>query len=130
MRKDILLRMADKLVGEGAYTSVGPVPLHKFDMEYLYCEQRGDGAGIFQEKFKPRQCKTSACVLGWSMVDPWFKRRGLKTADRLFDAMEISEEEFEILFVAQNYKQGRLVPRRTVANRIRKFVAAGTQDTA
>lgn len=71
-----LIRVADMLDGVGPYKKVGPVPSHKFDMEYLYCLYAG-GINISLPMFNPRKCKTAACAIGWAKSDPWFKKKGI-----------------------------------------------------
>ena len=74
--KTRLLRLANKLDGSGPYRKVGPVPRHKFDMRDFWLSRRG-GACINFSDFKPNQCKTAACAVGWAASDPWFTERGL-----------------------------------------------------
>lgn len=74
--KNRLIRIADMLEGRGPYADVGPVPDHKFDMQYLYCAFAG-GIEIVSQIFNPRKCKTAACALGWAKSDPSANSRPL-----------------------------------------------------
>lgn len=108
-----LIRLADKLEGKGPYAAVGPVPARKFDMQHLAQEFKG-GDSIDEDEFKPHECKTAACALGWAGSDPWFNRRMDFGTGRALSAY---------LFHAYNYKAGRNVRASTVAARLREVAA-------
>ena len=114
--KKALLRLADKLLGEGAYKKIGPVPKHKFWMSYWFATKKG-GTGVSQYSFDPIKCKTSACAVGWAMSDPWFKKRGLNF---IHDCGEVFGLDAEDLFMPHTYNDKPSAA--TVAARIRSFV--------
>lgn len=129
---EMLLRIADKLVGEGLYDKVGPVPRHKFDMEFLFCERRGSETYISFEDFNSEQCNTAACAMGWAMSDLWFKKKGFATystwENKLgldLDSGSFIHSETEYLFESSSYSAGRNVAPSIVARRIRRFVKRG-----
>ncbi len=113
-----LERLADKLTGEGAYAKVGPVPAHKFDMEYIFAKSRG-GKSIKSKQFNPKKCNTAACALGWAANDPWFLRKG--TLDEFNPKFwGTTGSQYCELFMAGSYDDGRRVKAHVVAARLRK----------
>ena len=116
--RERLLRLADKLEGKGPYADVGPVPVKKFDISDTL------------EGNDPNDCGFSACAVGWAIIDPWFKKRGLiwhgvwsaKGAQQFFG---IANPDVDYLFMPESYRPPRYNPRpATVAKRIRTFVEA------
>lgn len=124
-----LLRVADMLEGEGPYADVGPVPSHKFDMQWMYSAKTG-GEWIMKRYFNPRRCNTAACALGWAKADPWFRKKGINSSHimpSVFFGLErnlfASRDEFTYLFIADSYDDGREVSQHEVAARIREVAA-------
>lgn len=76
--------LADKLVGEGAYKSVGPISPKKFDITDL----------IKDDKFKPEDDSFCACAMGYAIYDPYFnglKRFNKRSLVRLKTEMQTTE---------------------------------------
>lgn len=117
-----LIRLADKLEGKGPYAKIGPVPPHKFDMQYLFADKKG-GDCIGQSAFDPHQCNTAACALGWAKSDPWFINIGLGSTANFF-GMDQDISNFNYLFMAYNYPAERYVNTSIVAARIRRLAAS------
>lgn len=121
--KNRLLRLADKLTGEGVYRVAGPVPAHKFDMADWFSRYRGSAEVIGLDDFNPRKCKTAACAVGWAISDPWFASKGLRIG--YYDSADffgISSSDSEYLFSPTNYFNIVSPNPVTVAKRIRNFV--------
>jgi hypothetical protein len=82
MNKEALIRLADKLQGNGPYEKAGPIPICKFDMSTWIQSFIGisnftkyiSGVGNVMAKEVP--CGTAACACGWAGSDPWFQERG------------------------------------------------------
>lgn len=113
-----LERLADKLVGEGAYAKIGPVPAHKFDMQHLFVGIQG-GEPIVRTDFNPIECNTAACALGWADSDSWFIRKG-SLHDLPSEFWGLYPSHFQNLFMANSYDDGRWVEASVVAARLRK----------
>jgi hypothetical protein len=146
-----LLRLADKLVGEGVYKDVGPVPKTLFNMDTWI------GDKLIEEKIPKKvkewiaanvdsgveACGTAACACGWATTDPFFRERGLGVRnirsysvdspifeltyngkdgyDAAADFFHINEDHAQFLFGPDEYPDKVGVDK--VAKRIRKFVA-------
>lgn len=118
-----LEHLADKLVGEGPYVKIGPVPAHKFDMQYVFARERG-AESINQAAFNPRKCNTAACALGWAVSDPWFFKKG--TLDYMGpDFWGLSSIQYYTIFIFSSYDNGRFVEAGVVAERLREAARTG-----
>lgn len=120
-----LLRLADLLDG---------VRPRLFNLGYWY-----DGPGKYHGKMhdaKKPECRTVACAAGWAACDPWFKKRGLSLSKDNspryrgkvgFRAVRsffgINEDDAGRLFMASASPAYTKTRPRTVAMRIRRFVA-------
>ena len=127
--KERLLRLADLLDG------VRP-RMFNLGTWYTASEKR---FGQYHDSDNP-DCRTVACAIGWAASDPWFRRRGLRLVlgqcgytepvfktKRGWTACEhlfgLDPLNAVFLFMAECYSaEGRTQP-RTVAKRIREFVA-------
>lgn len=131
MKKDRLLRLADKLEETGPYEGEKLTKDMRFNLD-SWC-----------------QCGTVACAVGHAAYDEWFRRRGLKleTYDLDYGLKvpvyqewrddEAVEEFFDIgahaveqLFYAQAYPAQSGTRPKTVAKRIREFVASHDQEAS
>jgi len=127
-----LLRLADKLLGEGAYARVGPVQVEEFDLMQWFAI---DFACTTLNNFlaAPVGCGTTACTIGHAVADEWFSSRGLETHwDSITDffclaggevSTLIGGREDMYLFSMGAYVDDDYVPDpKTVAERLREFV--------
>jgi len=119
MNKEALLRLADKLEGVGPYKNKGPVPIHRFNMNWWCEDELVESKAKYNEKAKAvvaglnLSCGSSACAAGWAGSDPWFRDRGFYTTlngvtykgHSDFDACEvffdISRYETSVLFAGE-----------------------------
>ncbi len=112
-----LLRIANKLLGEGPYAKVGPVPKRKFNLRKF-----------FMGTINPDECGFVACAVGHAATDPWFNRQGLSTetmSSGLFWFGDVNFEgryAWEDLFAVASYRFRSSTRPGTVARRIRWFV--------
>ena len=101
--KNRLLRLADKMLGEGPYEKAGPVPEHKFNIRCYFSVSSTSGCGIERSQFNSLKCNTAACGIGWALVDSWFASRGLSFANSTMSFFGITYVEEHYLFFPESY---------------------------